>query len=157
VLLSGGYTDTAVAGTAYFDDVVISPNTPTALAAAANGENVAIAVASTGVGAWTDIGTPDTIIPDVIDGGTGSTRLTFTADYKSGQSGQSISIRFRVGATNSNELTSTDNNYQTDLITLTVPDVVTASITIQMQGNAPGSGSADGRVDGADTTIEYIP
>lgn len=147
VILVGGYTDTNVAGTAYFDglkepglEIFSGASLPFTM-----NEVFANNFSFTDVSSVT-LAMPFGGLPVV---------LAFPADVKSGSEGTAVYQRFRVGGYYSNEGSTTSAAYVTTNYSITFVPAIAGSVTLVMQTKVSASFGVYGRKTDSSCTMRY--
>ena len=137
--LVGGFTDTDVAGTAYFDAVTIHPNTYGSFP----DETILIAENTTTSASYVDLGSITINPPIKLTGMT----MNLVVDVKRVGGGTSSDARFRIDTTYSSVTSSTSLSYgsETGSSTMSTPEA-SGDITIYLQAKTNGGGSAIARI-----------
>lgn len=127
IRLVGGYTDTDVAGSTYFDNVALFPTPQMNISSP-------ISEGSTSSPGLTDLGTVIINVPTLQDG---FLQIDLIGEAKMNTGGESGHFRFRVGGFASNEYNiGTGTSYKKYPFRLLVPaaEIINSQITLYMQG-----------------------
>ncbi len=144
IRLIGGYTDTDVAGTIYFDYITLDNFMTQYLDQKTIGEY------STNSTSWVDVASVELNIPNTY------MEINFNADVHGGGSSSTGYIRFRLGSIYSNEASWDSTLYATYAFSLN-GDMLSRTLTMQLKiYNVVGSNLAYGRKPDGNTRIGIL-
>ena len=144
----GGYTDTDIAGTYYFDGFTVRGLGGNLYGSGSIAEQIGSETS------WTDHGS--FVLPVGSFSADCILRLHFVAEIKTAILTKTVYQRFRVGSKYSNEVSSSDNNYQKNYFTLDVAIGTSGVLTVYQQLLAAADANAYGKKTGPGVMIEVL-